>query len=122
MSILVRSAGVLAVLGAAVVGPAATAVADEVPPPPNCTAADMAGVMSGIAAATSVYLFTHPDVNNFFTGLKDLPDDQRRQQVLNYADANPQVKADLQGMRQPGKDFRERCGLGPMGSDMGAGN
>ena len=42
-------------------------------PPPNCTAADLAGVASGVAAATSAYLFTHPDVNNFFTGLKGQP-------------------------------------------------
>ena len=28
--------------------------------PPNCTAADLAGVASGVSAATSAYLFTHP--------------------------------------------------------------
>jgi hemophore-related protein len=52
--------------GAMQFGATATAAAD----PPNCTAADLAGIISGVSAATSAYLFTHPDVNNFFTSLK----------------------------------------------------
>lgn len=41
--------------------------------PPNCAAADLAGIASGVAAATSAYLFTHPDVNEFFTDLHGRP-------------------------------------------------
>lgn len=93
--------------GAVFVSTAATATAE--PPPPNCTAADLAGVMSGVAAATSAYLFTHPDVNAYFTSLKGQPKDQIRSQVQTYLDANPQVRADLQGIRQPSVDFRNRC-------------
>jgi heme-binding protein len=93
----------------AVLGTAATAAAD--PPPPNCTSADLAGVLSGVTAATSVYLFTHPDVNAYFTGLKDLPTDQRRERIRQFLDANPQVRADLQGIRQPSLDFRARCSV-----------
>ena len=59
--------GAGSVAGAMLFGvlPAATATAG--PPPPNCTAADLAGVASGVSASTSAYLFTHPDVNKFFT-------------------------------------------------------
>ena len=78
-------------------------------PPPNCTAADLAGVASGVAAATSAYLFSHPDVNDFFTGLKGQPKNQARDAVKNYLDANPQTKADLQGIRQPLVDLKNRC-------------
>lgn len=78
--------------------------------PPNCTSADLAGIMSGVTAATSVYLFTHPEVNNFFTGLKGLPMEDKRQAAQDYLASNPQVKADLQGIRQPSVDFRNRCG------------
>jgi heme-binding protein len=87
-------------------------LADDAPPPapPNCTAADLAGVMSGVSAGTSVYLFTHPDVNAFFTSLKGQPRDQIRDQAKSYMDANPQVRAELQGIRQPAADFRSRCG------------
>ena len=99
------AAGALA--GAMLVGTAATATAD--PPPPNCTAADLAGVMSGVAAATSAYLFTHPDVNAFFTSLKGQPKEEIRAQAQTYLDANPQVRADLQGIRQPSVDLRDRC-------------
>ncbi len=45
----------------------ATAAAEPPPRPPNCTAADLAGIASGVAASTSTYLFTHPDVNDFYT-------------------------------------------------------
>ncbi len=106
-------AGVIA--GATLVGTAATAAAD----PPNCTAADLAGVMSGVNAATSSYLFTHPDVNAFFTGLKGKTRDEMRTEIAAYADANPQVRDELRAIRQPAADFRDRCDApvpdGPMG-------
>ena len=64
-----------------------------------------------MSAATSAYLFTHPDVNDFVTSLKGQPVDQIRSDIQNYLDANPQTKADIQGIRQPLTDIRERCGL-----------
>lgn len=82
-------------------------------PAPNCTAADLAQVAAGVAATTSAYLFTHPDVNEFFTGLKGQPRDEMRDQVTQYMDAHPQTHADLEGIRQPMTDFRSRCQLGP---------
>jgi heme-binding protein len=94
-----------AVAGGLLCGAAATAAADAPPPPapPNCTAADLAGVSSGVAASTSAYLFTHPDVNAFFTGLKGQPRDQIRDDVQNYLNGNPQAQADLENIRQPVK-------------------
>jgi len=78
--------------------------------PPNCTAADLAGTAAGVSAATSAYLFTHPEVNAFFTGLEGTPRDDLRLQIDQYLNANPQVKADLTGIRQPLADLRTRCG------------
>ncbi len=100
--------GAGAVAGALLVGLAPSAIAA----PPNCTAADLAGVAAGVSAATSAYLFTHPDVNAFFTGLEGSPRDTLRTQVQQYLDANPQVKADLGGIRQPLADLKTRCGGG----------
>ena len=77
--------------------------------PPNCTAADLSGVAAGVSAATSAYLFTHPDVNAFMTGLKGKPRDEIRTLVQQYLDANPQTKADIQGIRAPLRDLRARC-------------
>ena len=96
--------GVGAIAGAMLFG-APSALAD----PPNCTAADLAGVSSGVSAATSAYLFAHPDVNAFFTGLKGQSKSDIRDDVQNYLNANPQVKADLQGIRQPLIDLKNRC-------------
>jgi heme-binding protein len=93
------------IVGATLIGTAATAAAD----PPNCTAADLAGVMSGVSAGTSSYLFTHPDVNAFFTGLKGKSRDQMRSDVDAYMTANPQVRDELKVVRQAAADFRDRC-------------
>ena len=78
--------------------------------PPNCTAADLAGVAAGVSAATSVYLFTNPAVNDFFTGLEGSPRDALRSSVQQYLKDNPSVQADLTGIRQPLLDLKARCG------------
>ena len=80
--------------------------------PPNCTAGDVAQVRGGVSAGTSAYLFTHPWVNDFFTGLSGQPRDQIRTQVQNYLTANPQEQAELQAIRQPLADLKNRCGTG----------
>ena len=46
-------------------------------------------------------MFTHPDVNNFFTSLRGLPNEELRGKVQTYMDANPQVEAEINGIRQP---------------------
>jgi heme-binding protein len=93
---------------AALLALAAPALAD---PAPNCTAADRAGVRAGVAAGMSAYLFTHPDVNTFLTGLKGQPIDEVPTTVQDYLDANPQVRDEVQAIRQPLTDMRERCGV-----------
>lgn len=93
------------VLGAALLTTAGPAAADE----PNCTAADLTAVMSGVNAGMSAYLFTHPDVNEFFTSLKGKTRADMSDDVSDYLQANPTVQADIQAIRQPAADFRERC-------------
>ena len=101
-----------AMLFGMVFGAAGSAMADPTDPapaPPNCTAADLAHVSAGVAAETSAYLFAHPDVNDYFTNLKGQPRSDIREQVADYMNANPQVHADLQGIRQPLTDMQNRC-------------
>jgi hemophore-related protein len=104
--IIAGTIGAGALAGGLLVGLAPSAVAA----PPNCTAADLAGTAAGVSAATSAYLFTRPEVNAFFTGLDGTPRDTLRDQIQQYLDANPQVKAELTGIRQPLTDLRARCG------------
>jgi hemophore-related protein len=104
--VIAGTIGAGAVAGTLLVGLAPSALAA----PPNCTAGDLAGVAAGVSAATSAYLFTHPDVNAFFTSLEGSPRDTLRTQVQQYLDANPQVKAELAGIRQPLADLKTRCG------------
>jgi heme-binding protein len=105
-----RAIGAAVMAGATALALAAPALAD---PPPNCTAGDRAQVAAGVSASMSVYLFTHPDVNAFFTGLKGQPVDQIRPMVQDYLDANPQTRDEVHAIRQPLNDFRDRCGIDP---------
>ena len=105
--------GTGALAGAMLFGAASAAAQPEpvVPEPPACTAAELALVMSDVTLKTSGYLTAHPDVNDFFTSLKVQPKDQISAQVQTYLDANPQIRADLQGIREPSVAFRQRCGV-----------
>ena len=110
---VVGAVGAVALAGAMFVGSAAAASAEPPTPPPpappNCSPADWAGVRAGVAAALSAYLFTHPPVNAFFATLKGQSRDQMRPQVQEYLDANPQVRAELESIKQPADDFLNRC-------------
>ena len=110
---VVGAVGAVALAGAMFLGSAAAASAQPPTPPPpappNCSPADWAGVRAGVAAALSDYLFSHPPVNDFFATLKGQTRDQMQPQVQDYMDANPQVRADLQGIKQPAVDFLDRC-------------
>jgi hemophore-related protein len=86
-------------------------------------------VVAGIAAGTisGVMLFaavgsatadpepapgcTAADVNAYFTSLKGQPRSDQADQVKQYMDANPQTHTDLEGIRQPLTDFRNRCNM-----------
>lgn len=96
-----------AISGAMLIGSAAIAVAQ----PPGCTAADLARVASGVSNATADYLFLHPDVNAYFTGLKGQDRDVMRANAQNWLDApqNQWVQADLDRIRQPLVDLKTRC-------------
>jgi heme-binding protein len=117
---VVRAIGAGAIAGTLLSGGAGIAAADPAPRPPNCSAADVASVAAGVATSLTTYLFTHPDVNEFYTGLQDQPKDQIGGQVQNYFSANPQEEAELEGIRQPLTDIRERCHWTPLLGQGGA--
>jgi hemophore-related protein len=117
---VVGALGAGAIAGTLLSSAAGIAAADPTPRPPNCSAADAAGVAAGVATALSTYLLTHPDVNGFYTGLQDQPKDQIGAQVQNYFSTNPQEEAELEGIRQPVTDFRERCQWTPLLGQGGA--
>jgi hemophore-related protein len=99
--------GTGALAGAMLFGALPTAMAEE---PPNCTAADLAFVAAGVSRATSDYLFSHPDVNYFFTSLEGKNRDEVRTEVDRYMNGNPIAKGELTGIRQPLVDIKNRCG------------
>jgi hemophore-related protein len=113
--------GIGAMTGAMLFGASALAFADpppEPPPPPapGCTAADLAQASGTVGTAMAAYLFSHPDVNNFFTSLRGLPNEELRGRVQTYMDANPAVESEVNGIRQPVTDLRNRCDApAPMG-------
>ncbi len=99
--------GTGALAGVMLFGALPSAMAEE---PANCTAADLAFVAAGVSKATSDYLFSHPDVNYFFTSLEGKNRDEVRADVDTYMNNNPIVKGELTGIRQPLVDIKNRCG------------
>ena len=63
-----------------------------------------------VSAASSAYLFTHPDVNDFFTSLHGLPREEIKTRVMDYMNAHPQERDELTAIRQPLVDIKNRCG------------
>ena len=102
-------------IGAALLGASPLALADQDPGanPPNCSAADLEGVRSGVSAATSAYLFTHPDVNYFYTSLEGLTRAQVAEKTKAYLNSHPDVQADMTNIRQPLIDIKQRCAAPP---------
>ena len=99
--------GTGALAGAMLFGALPSAMAEE---PANCTAADLAFTAAGVSKATSDYLFSHPDVNFFFTSLEGKTRDEVRTEVDNYMSANPIQRGELTAIRQPLVDIKNRCG------------
>jgi hemophore-related protein len=103
-----RTAAIVLGAGGVMLALAGPAVADS---PPGCSVADFTSVATGVDAATTAYLFTHPDVNAFFSGLQGQPKASVKPQVQAYLQANPQVQAELQAITAPGEDLRRRCNI-----------
>ncbi len=101
-----RAAAVIIGAGAVAVGLAGTATAD-----PGCTVADMTAVETGVAAGMTTYLWTHPDVNDFFTGLQGLDNTDAFAQTQAYLTANPGIKAQMDAIQAPADDLRARCNI-----------
>jgi hemophore-related protein len=78
---------------------------------PGCTAADFTGVETQVAAAMTGYLVTHPAVNDFLTSVQGLPQADGNNKVKAYFAANPQVKAEIDAIRAPAFDLRNRCSI-----------
>jgi hemophore-related protein len=100
--------------GAMLIGGASLASADPAPAPaPNCTAGDLAAASGTVGTGMGDYLFSHPDVNEFFTSLRGLPNTQIHDRVKTYMDAHPQVESEINGIRQPLTDLKSRCDYNP---------
>lgn len=84
-------------------------------PAPNCTGADYAGISAGVSAAMSTYMFTHPDLNDFITGLEAAGGEHSALQIADYEASHPRERGEIAAIRQPLADFDERCGYGTRG-------
>ena len=102
------AAAVVLGAGAALFGGVATASADIVP---GCSAADVTDAEARVAAAMTGYLWTHPDVNDFLSGLQGLSKGEAWDKVNDYFQANPDVKGQIDAIRGPSFDLRNRCGI-----------
>lgn len=80
--------------------------------PGDCTVSEEARLDAVAATKRAEYLERHPDVNTGMSNaLKNTPGDggAKHEAVQAYLDANPAAKADLDAIRQPVQDFKNRC-------------
>ena len=75
----------------------------------DCTAGNLARIQASVSNATADYLLANESVNEFFTDLKGMDQEVITEKTNGYLDANPKVKDELSGIRQPLRDFKERC-------------
>lgn len=75
----------------------------------DCTAGNLSRIQAGVSNATADYLLANESVNEFFTDLKGMDQEMITEKTNGYLDANPKVKDELSGIRQPLRDFKERC-------------
>lgn len=110
----------VAATGVMVLGGTPVASAEPGPPMPlpNCTAGDLAVASGMVGTAMGDYLFSHPEVNDFFTSLRGQPNEEIHDRVQTYMDAHPQTESEINGIRQPLTDLRSRCDVvaSPLGS------
>jgi hemophore-related protein len=92
--------------GAVLIGGAAPATAN-----PGCTAGDITAVESQVATALTAYFFTHPAANDFFTSVQGLPKAEATSKTKAYLAANPQTQAEINAIRGPVFDLRNRCNI-----------
>ncbi|ORB53586.1 hemophore-related protein [Mycobacteroides saopaulense] len=80
--------------------------------PGDCTVSEEARLDAVEATKRAEYLERHPDVNaGMSNALKNTPGDggAKHEAVQAYLDANPTARADLDAIRQPVQDFKNRC-------------
>lgn len=80
--------------------------------PGDCTVSEEARLDAVAATKRADYLERHPDVNaGMSNALKNTPGDgaAKHEAVQAYFDANPSARADLDAIRQPVQDFKNRC-------------
>lgn len=75
----------------------------------DCTAGNLSRIQAGVSNATADYLLANESVNEFFTDLKGMDQEMITEKTNGYLDANPKMKDELSGIRQPLRDFKERC-------------
>lgn len=75
----------------------------------DCTAGNLARIQASVSNATADYLLANESVDKFFTDLKGMDQEVITEKTNGYLDANPKVKDELSGIRQPLRDFKERC-------------
>ncbi|MUM15966.1 hemophore-related protein [Mycobacterium sp. CBMA271] len=79
--------------------------------PGDCTVSEEARLDAVEATRRAEYLERHPEVNTGMSDALRAPGDggAKHEAVQAYFDANPTARADLDSIRQPVQDFKNRC-------------
>lgn len=98
--------GLLAFGTAAIVAPVAGAQ-----PAPECSASNVAGTVSTVAASEGAYLAANPQTNEALTAISVQPQPEAQTAYAAYFEQNPQVEKQLKAIHQPASALETLCGL-----------
>ncbi|ORB31897.1 hemophore-related protein [Mycolicibacterium parafortuitum] len=98
--------GLLAFGSAAIVAPVASAQPAE-----ECTASNVAGTVSSVAASEGAYLAANPQTNDALTAISAQPKPEAQAAYAAYFQQNPQVEEQLKAIHQPASALEQQCGL-----------
>ncbi|MDG4665410.1 heme-binding protein [Mycobacterium sp. 236(2023)] len=99
--------GLFAFGAAAIVSPVASAQ----PADPACSASNIAGTVSNVAASEGAYLAANPQINDALTDISAQPQPEAQSAYAAFFQQNPQIEDQLMAVHQPASALEAQCGL-----------
>ncbi|KWX68823.1 heme-binding protein [Mycobacterium sp. NAZ190054] len=99
--------GLLAFGSAAIVAP----VSNAQPAAPDCSASNVAGTVSSVAATEGAYLAANPQTDQALSAIATQPQPEAQAAYGAFFAQNPQVEDQLKAIHQPVSALQNQCGV-----------
>ncbi|WP_263999779.1 heme-binding protein [Mycolicibacterium vanbaalenii] len=80
-------------------------------PAPDCSASNVAGTVSSVAASEGAYLAANPQTDQALSAIATQPEPESQAAYGAFFAQNPQVEDQLQAIHQPVSALKNQCGV-----------